>query len=66
MGVPQDHAFLMKQRYPAGMIKVTATGLQCVGFNMELYELLSKAQIRYPLEGGGESGDSERRFTGCE
>ncbi|KAJ7788956.1 hypothetical protein B0H14DRAFT_3892150 [Mycena olivaceomarginata] len=42
MGVPrpQDHASLMKQRYPAGKIKVTATGLQCVGFSMELYESL--------------------------
>ncbi|KAJ7709105.1 hypothetical protein B0H14DRAFT_2415211 [Mycena olivaceomarginata] len=37
---PQDHASLMKQRYPAGKIKVTATGLQCVGFSMELYESL--------------------------
>ncbi|KAJ7795419.1 hypothetical protein B0H14DRAFT_2532347, partial [Mycena olivaceomarginata] len=42
MGVPrpQDHASLMKQRYPGGKIKVTATGLQCVGFSMELYESL--------------------------
>ncbi|KAJ7846627.1 hypothetical protein B0H14DRAFT_3678382 [Mycena olivaceomarginata] len=41
LGVPRplNDVQIIKQRYPKG-IKVEATGLQCVGFNMELYESL--------------------------
>jgi hypothetical protein len=41
LGVPRplNDVQIIKQRYLKG-IKVEATGLQCVGFNMELYESL--------------------------
>ncbi|KAJ7351179.1 hypothetical protein DFH08DRAFT_662249, partial [Mycena albidolilacea] len=42
LGIPplQNHPHIIKQRYATGKIQVTATGLQCVGFNLELYESL--------------------------
>ncbi|KAJ7232334.1 hypothetical protein B0H12DRAFT_1145552 [Mycena haematopus] len=42
LGVPRpdDHLGIIKQRYPDGKIKVEVTGLQCVGFKMELYDAL--------------------------
>ncbi|KAJ7351262.1 hypothetical protein DFH08DRAFT_1078368 [Mycena albidolilacea] len=43
LGVPRppNHVQIMKQHYSRG-IEVEATGLQCVGFNMELYESLRR------------------------
>ncbi|KAJ6450602.1 hypothetical protein C8R45DRAFT_1042912 [Mycena sanguinolenta] len=40
--LPYNHGQLIKQRYLDGKIKVEATGLKCVGFNIELYDVLRK------------------------
>ncbi|KAJ6448434.1 hypothetical protein C8R45DRAFT_160537 [Mycena sanguinolenta] len=44
LGVPPPdfHQTIIERRYPDGKIKVEATGLQCVGFNTELYEVLRR------------------------
>ncbi|KAJ6501005.1 hypothetical protein DFH09DRAFT_1102694 [Mycena vulgaris] len=39
---PQGYVNIIKQCYPDGNIKVVATGLQCVGFNKQLYDSLRK------------------------
>ncbi|KAJ7111745.1 hypothetical protein C8R44DRAFT_798570 [Mycena epipterygia] len=39
---PQRCDHIIKQCYPEGVIKVEATGLQCVGFNQQLYNSLRK------------------------
>ncbi|KAJ7301274.1 hypothetical protein DFH08DRAFT_827685 [Mycena albidolilacea] len=42
LGVPRppNHVQIIKQCYPGEEIQVTVTGLQCVGFNTELYNSL--------------------------
>ncbi|KAJ6448249.1 hypothetical protein C8R45DRAFT_1134334, partial [Mycena sanguinolenta] len=40
--LPSNHQRIIKQRYPDGRIKVEVTGLQCVGFNTELYDIIRK------------------------
>ncbi|KAJ6447601.1 hypothetical protein C8R45DRAFT_1136777 [Mycena sanguinolenta] len=40
--LPQHHGQLIEERYPHGKIQVEATGLQCVGFNKELYDIMRK------------------------
>ncbi|KAJ7486400.1 hypothetical protein B0H11DRAFT_1913681 [Mycena galericulata] len=44
LGVPRPtgHAQIIKQCFPDGVIKVEATGLQCVGFNHQLYDSLRR------------------------
>ncbi|KAJ6580357.1 hypothetical protein DFH09DRAFT_1360503 [Mycena vulgaris] len=39
---PQKYIDIIKECYPDGKIKVVATGLQCVGFNHELYDSLRR------------------------
>ncbi|KAJ6500987.1 hypothetical protein DFH09DRAFT_1444750 [Mycena vulgaris] len=39
---PQGYVNIIKQCYPDGNIKIVATGLQCVGFNKQLYDSLRK------------------------
>ncbi|KAJ7842350.1 hypothetical protein B0H14DRAFT_2780844 [Mycena olivaceomarginata] len=60
LGVPRppNDVQIIKQRYPKG-IKVEATGLQCVGFNMELYESLRQ---RF---GDQKKRKAERRIYGA-
>ncbi|KAJ6450615.1 hypothetical protein C8R45DRAFT_1083874 [Mycena sanguinolenta] len=58
---PDFHQTIIERRYPDGKIKVGATGLQCVGFNTELYEVLRRRFTdhgtnpkRKAEDGGGE------------
>ncbi|KAJ7168872.1 hypothetical protein C8R46DRAFT_1092728 [Mycena filopes] len=54
---PPGHATIMKQRYPDG-VRVSATGLQCVGFNMQLYDALRK---RFAHERNKVNADGRKR-----
>ncbi|KAJ6553144.1 hypothetical protein B0H19DRAFT_158602 [Mycena capillaripes] len=46
LGVPlppkAERAKIIGQQYPDGLIRVYATGLQCVGFNIQLYDSLRR------------------------
>ncbi|KAJ7101835.1 hypothetical protein C8R43DRAFT_1047717 [Mycena crocata] len=40
--LPPDHRSIIEKCYPDGKIKVEATGLQCIGFNVQLYDSLRR------------------------
>ncbi|KAJ6553121.1 hypothetical protein B0H19DRAFT_1155695 [Mycena capillaripes] len=40
--LPPNRAEIIQQQYPDGSIRVYATGLQCVGFNTQLYDSLRR------------------------
>ncbi|KAJ7732448.1 hypothetical protein B0H16DRAFT_178152 [Mycena metata] len=56
---PPGHAKIIKERYPDGL-RVRATGLQCVGFNNQLYDSLHK-RFAHQRAMGKVSNDSAKR-----
>ncbi|KAJ7253631.1 hypothetical protein C8J57DRAFT_627568 [Mycena rebaudengoi] len=65
---PPDADEIMNRQFPEGITKVDAIGLQCIGFNGELYDSLRDtfAQLRVAKVGKrkaqGEGGREDRRM----
>ncbi|KAF8155185.1 hypothetical protein K438DRAFT_357589 [Mycena galopus ATCC 62051] len=66
LGVPRPHgdADIIRQRYPDGTITVEATGLQCIGFNTELYDSLRQRFAEEGLKGKRKAGSEDLRDGG--
>jgi hypothetical protein len=57
---------LIKQQYPDGKIKVLATGLQCIGFNTQLYDALRRRFANDPVNGAKRKAEDEGKVEGSK
>ncbi|KAJ7500220.1 hypothetical protein B0H11DRAFT_1996685 [Mycena galericulata] len=56
---PTGHVKIIKQCFPDGVVRVEATGLQCVGFNHQLYDSLRRMFAKH----GKREAEDDGRVT---
>ncbi|KAJ6450609.1 hypothetical protein C8R45DRAFT_883515 [Mycena sanguinolenta] len=57
--LPENHREVIEERYPDGKIKMDVTGLQCIGFNTELYDAMRKRYANGRKDQKRKAGDED-------